>query len=239
MLIHLIIIQFVVFSVGLIFVLRKLFYRQLSSATARLKHLHEENIAREEELKKEFEAIRLQRQQELEKAQKEAQELLKTAKQKAEKLSAGIELQAKQQAQELFEKTRLALEKMEHDLAVGYKERSISLALDMIKALFSEQNEQTLQRQLIMELIEEIKNIKVDSLPAKTKEAKVISALPLTTDEKEKLAQALSSKVGTAVVLADSCDKELIAGLVIQMGPVKIDGSLRNKLRKITPHLRG
>lgn len=237
MLLQLIIIQVVTF-IGLLFVLRMLFYRQLGSAVTRLKRLHEENISKEEELRKELEAIRLERQEELKKAHEEADKIVKAAKAKSEKVSVGIEGEAQRQAEELSGRTKLSLERMEHDMAAKYRERSIELSMRMLKAIFSEQSEEALQRQLISELIGEIKNLKEDIFAADSKKAKVTSALPLTAAEKEKLARALSAKTGGQVDMEESCDEELIAGLTIQMGAVTIDGSLRNKLKKIIPHLK-
>lgn len=237
MLIQLIIIQAVTF-VGLLFVLRMLFYRQLGSAVTRLKRLHEENVSKEDALRKELEAIRLERQEELKKAREEADGIIKAARAKSEKVSAGIESEAKKQAEELSEKTKLAAQRMGHDLAVKYKEKSIELSMRALKALFSEQGQEAFQHQLISELIGEIKNLKEDSFTSKSKEARVSSALPLAAAEKEKLAHALSAKTGCAVDIKESRDEGLIAGLVIQMGSVTIDGSLRNKLEKIIPHLK-
>lgn len=237
MLIQLLIIQVITF-IGLLFLLRLLFHKQLGTAVTRLKHLHEENLAKEEELKKELEAIKLQRDKELEGARQEADKLIKEARAKSEKMSGNIQSEAKKQAQEFTDKTKAGLEKMERDLEKKYLDEAIETSMEILKAVFSEQSQEVLAHQLISELISEVKNLSEDKFTAKTKEAKVASAYPLNSAEKEKLAHILSAKTGLAVELKETRDPALIAGLTIQMGVLTIDGSLRNKLKKIVPYLK-
>ena len=237
MLIQLLIIQVITF-IGLLFLLRLLFHKQLGTAVTRLKRLHEENLAKEEELKKELEAIRLERDKELERAKQEADKIIKEARAKSEKVSGNIESEAKKQAQEFAERTKADLEKMERDLAKKYLDEAIEASMDILKTVFSEQSQEALGHQLISELISEVKNLGDDKFSVKSKEAKVASAYPLTSAEKEKLAHILSAKTGLSVELKETKDPGLIAGLVIQMGALTIDGSLRNKLKKIVPYLK-
>jgi F-type H+-transporting ATPase subunit b len=237
MLIQLLIIQAVTF-IGLLVLLRFLFYKQLGTAVTRLKHLHEENLAKEEELKKELEAIKLEREKELERARQESERLIKEARTKSEKISANMESEAKKQAQELAEKTKADLGKMEKDLAKKYMDEAIEASMEIFKAVFSEQSQEALQHELISELIAEVKNLGEDKFVVKSKDAKVISAYPLTGAEKEKLAHILSGKTGLSVELKETKNPDLIAGLVIQMGALTIDGSLKNKLKKVVPYLK-
>ena len=215
MLIQLLIIQVVTF-IGLLVLLRFMFYKQLGTAVTRLKRLHEENLAKEEELKKELEAIKLEREKELQKAKQEADQLIKEARVKSEKISGNIESEAKKQAQELAEKTKMDLEKKEKDLSKKYLDEAIEASIEIIKAAFSEQSQEALGHQLISELILEVRNLGEDKFTVKSKEAKVVSAFPLTDEEKKKLAQILSAKTGLSVELKEVKDENLIAGLVIQ-----------------------
>jgi len=237
MLIQLLVIQVITFIV-LIVVLRIAFYKQLNSALTRLKKLHEENLAREEELKKEVEKIKLERESELKRAKEEAERLVKEAKAKSEKIGADIQEAAKLQAQRTELESKLGMERLGKELMTQYQDHAIDLSIEILKSAFTGQGQEALQNQLISELIDEIKNIDHGKFTVKTKEVKISSAYPLASNGKKELAHVLSEKVGVAVELHESQDPDIIAGLIIQIGPLTIDGSLKNKLKKIVPYLR-
>jgi ATP synthase F1 delta subunit len=149
-----------------------------------------------------------------------------------------LQAQAKQQATDVMEKAKAEIEKAERELALGYQDRSIDLAVKMIQFMFSEQGKEALQHQLISETIAEIKTLEAERFNQKTEEVKVSSAYPLTKEEKENLAKVLSAKFGAAVKLQESQNKDIIVGLVIKTGTLIIDSSLKNKLKKIIPYLK-
>jgi len=234
---QLIIIQVITF-VMLIFVLRMLFYRQLNSALARLRHLHEENIKREEELKKEIEKTKEERDIELSRAKDEAGQIIKEAKEKAEKTGQNIKDQAKDEAGNILEQSKLQLAALEKSLNSNYQEMALDLSVKMLEVTFTGQGKEGLQRQLIAELIAEIRNIEKDRFTVKSNQVKITSACPLDPQHVEELSGILAEKTGQAVQLKEEIDAKLIAGLVIEIGAFIIDGSLKNKLRKAVPYLK-
>ena len=64
-------------------------------------------------------------------------------------------------------------------------------------------------------------------------EAKLISAKELQDDEVEQIKKELFAKFGSKINLDFRVDKELISGLIIQVGSIMIDNSMKNKLKQI------
>ena len=64
-------------------------------------------------------------------------------------------------------------------------------------------------------------------------EAKLISSKTLTDKEIENIKTDLSKNFGSNINLNYKVDKSLLAGLIIQVGSIMIDNSLKNKLKII------
>ena len=67
----------------------------------------------------------------------------------------------------------------------------------------------------------------------------VTSAVPLSAAQQEALAAALGRKTGKQLILATDTDPALVGGLVVRLGDLVIDGSIRTKLAQLRQHLAG
>ena len=63
--------------------------------------------------------------------------------------------------------------------------------------------------------------------------AKLTSSKELKDDEVEKIKKELFAKFGSKINLDYKVDKDLISGLIIQVGSIMIDNSMKNKLKQI------
>ena len=67
----------------------------------------------------------------------------------------------------------------------------------------------------------------------------VSSALPLTAEQSDKLAQALSRRLRRTVRLTATVDPSLIGGAVVRAGDFVIDGSLRGRVERLANTMAG
>lgn len=237
MLTQLILIQFSAFII-LIFVLRILFYRHLNSALKRLRELQEEALAKEAKIKEELDRLKLVKLAEVDKGRLEAKRLMEDAKKQSEALRAKLEEDARQESQKIIAQGKEIVDKMQKNLAASIELRALNLAMEMIKYTFTEKGLESVQHQLMEELVAEIENLDKERVSVKSGRAKVISSSALTEDEKERIKKTLSSNLGYELVIEETIDPALITGFMIQIGEFVIDGSLRNKLQKAIPYIK-
>jgi F-type H+-transporting ATPase subunit delta len=67
--------------------------------------------------------------------------------------------------------------------------------------------------------------------------AEVITAKPLTEDQKSSLAAALEKRLGLKVELEEIVDPDLIGGAIVKAGDMVIDGSAKGRIEKLTTAL--
>jgi F-type H+-transporting ATPase subunit delta len=68
-------------------------------------------------------------------------------------------------------------------------------------------------------------------------EARVVSARPVSDEQKAAITAALRKRLGREVELVCEVDVDLIGGAVIRAGDLVIDGSLRGRLEKLAASL--
>lgn len=71
----------------------------------------------------------------------------------------------------------------------------------------------------------------------KTIEVSVTAAQPISSEQQEKLASALSAKLERTVTMQVAVDSSLIGGAVVRAGDTVIDGSIRGRLAKLAEAL--
>jgi F-type H+-transporting ATPase subunit delta len=79
----------------------------------------------------------------------------------------------------------------------------------------------------------------IEKLVARAAEAKnrvvaeVRTAVPMTDDQRTRLAEALGKATGKSVEVKSIVDPSVLGGVVAQVGDTVIDGSIRNKLEQL------
>jgi F-type H+-transporting ATPase subunit delta len=70
-----------------------------------------------------------------------------------------------------------------------------------------------------------------------TVEVAVVSAIALSTEQQDKLTQALSARLKRKVHMHTSVDAALLGGAVVRAGDLVIDGSLKGRLQRLATDL--
>lgn len=83
---------------------------------------------------------------------------------------------------------------------------------------------------VIDEMVREVKGIK---------DIQVISAVKMHSTQKKNFAEKLKKAIGQDVAIQETVDPSLLGGLVIHMGSLMIDDSLKTKLERLTHTMKG
>lgn len=234
---YLLIIQMVAVFV-ILFYLRWLLYGDVTKALKRLQKRNQENLEREKALKEELERAKREAKREVEEGRQQARNIKDQSKETAEKNSEEILIKTRKEVKRLINEAARDCQKKEAELTVGMQTKAVYLAIDIVKYVFTEENQDILHSELINDLLTEIEKITEDKMKAEGNKGEITSACKLNDGQKKKLTKILSSKLGKEVELSEKVDKDIVAGLVIKLGGFVIDGSLKNKFKRILPLLK-
>ncbi|OQX54062.1 MAG: ATP synthase F1 subunit delta, partial [Candidatus Omnitrophica bacterium 4484_213] len=209
-----------------------LFQRHLGFALGRLHNLNQDVLNKEEELRKRQEEIEIEYAEKMKQAAQEVEEIRNKANEEALLARDKILDQAKTEKAKLIERAIAEKRKQEKQLETKIAQQGRSLASNLIEYIFSKEIKEAIHIQLVDELIEKLQATSHKLQARNNEQAEITSVYPLKAEQKKRLIKTLSEKVGQNIELKEKIDKEIIGGVIIKLGDIVIDGSLKNKLRK-------
>jgi F0F1-type ATP synthase delta subunit len=234
---ELILLQVITFAV-VIAVLHFLFGSQLKVALNRLQVLHQESLEKEEILNKELERAKVQVDAEIARSKEEAKHIIENAKQSAERVGREAAERAQVEAKKLIDEAQERSKRLESEVLASVDEKAVGLSQELIRYIFTQEDQKVLHVHLIDELIEELKKIDKARLAVQAQHAEVLTSWPLSTQEKQDLEEVLTAKLGREIPVEEKSDPSLIFGIVIRLGGLVVDGSLKNKLARAVQAMR-
>lgn len=237
LILQLIIIQVVTF-IALVFVLRKLLFTEASLEVKRLQRLSEENEKRAEELRKKAEEAKREYEEKIKKAEEDTKRMEEEAQKEIERLHSQAVERAKAEAEKIISQARNSKEKMREEVKNELEEKAVYFACDLVKGAFDEKIYKNAHDELVDSIIHGLEHIDENKISDKVKVAEIVSPFPVNTQEKERIKKIISKKASRQIDLKEKLDKDLIAGAIVKIGDLIIDGSLSNRLEETRARLR-
>ena len=224
------IIILIIFFVVLIFVLRRLLEKNVSTATRHLESMAEDYIRKEEEIRRKLNDAELEARKIVDRAQSEAEETKTQIIREAQAYKDKILQEAQAQSEEIIQKAensrKLLIAEMEEKINQEAIKKSVELIEKALPSKICEDLHDHWLEELINSGFEGLGNL---NLSEEVEEVEVISAFPLKERQRQGLLNIIEGRIGRKFSLKEEINPQVIAGVIIRIGSLVLDGSLKNR----------
>lgn len=219
--------------IGFVVVLRAILIRYSTQATGHLQQLTQEAAAQEQVLRKKIEAADARAQEQMAKATEEAQQAKQRLLQEAEQARQQLVDQARQEGERIVAQAMQAREALQREMTRLIEQRATERACELLQEALPEPLRKATHTQWMDDLLQN-GWISTDRLETQEeiREARVVSAFPLTATQRKTLLERLQAAVGSPLTVQESVDPKIVAGVTITLGHLVLDGSLVSKLQE-------
>lgn len=233
----LLLIQLLVFG-GLALLLRQLLTRNITGATAHLQKLSQDYAEKDQQAKKRLEEAEQYYQKTLAKAQEEIHQLKAQFEKETQEAKDKILKQAHIESEEIVQRANKTKQVILSEIEDRITKEAIEKACELVEDVLSGQFKLGVHSVWVDDLIENgFKQMNQLHIGDDITEAKVTSALPLEKNQRNKLSQKIKSVFKKNITIKEEVDPKIVAGIVITIGNLVLDGSLRGRIREKIKHV--
>jgi len=227
-----IVLQVVIFA-GLVILLRRILSRNLLSAASHLQGLSAEYTRRHEELKRQMKEAERQYREQLEKAQAESEQLMLQARQDAESAKARTLAEARSESEQIIKQAMESSNGLKSEYEERVNRGAIRRAAELVQQVLPGAIRKEMQAQWLDDLLKDgLSQLKQLTTHEDIHQVRVTSAFKLSDSQNKTLRSHLEKQLGREISIQEKVDERLVAGLVISVGNLVLDGSLQSKIRE-------
>jgi F0F1-type ATP synthase membrane subunit b/b' len=230
LIVSIIVLQIVIF-LSLILLFRRILTRNIASATKHLDELNQEYDKKEKEAQRHLDEAKQKSQEIISKAADEAEKKREEIMKKAESERTEMLKAARTQSDDIMEQADKSRAALIAEIEERIAKEAVKKASELIQCALPEELKLATHAQWTKELIDKgfdkLGEVKVVE---GTKEIKVITPFPLKDADKTRLERKVNEFLGKKMELKEELDPKVVAGIVVEIGSLVLDGSLRNKI---------
>ncbi len=212
--------------------IRVILVGQAKHATIRVKQVEDEVRKKEEDIKREIEEHERDFTEKKAEAERQLNAHREEAKRDAARLKEQSVAEAKKESQKILEQAHKNEQKIKDLIARQMEDKAVEYGGRVFKLVFSDLMTGELNKQFINELIDALDEIEKGSITVDSPEADIVTSHALDPDQKMRLESVLRETFHDKATVNESTDESLLGGLVLKMGSLEIDGSLRNRYQE-------
>jgi F0F1-type ATP synthase delta subunit len=234
----LVLIQLVVFT-ALIFFLKMLLTRNISSATSQLHEMNSDYNQKVEDANRKKADVDKYYDEMLRKAKTDAEKTKVQILKEVQEAKDSLILEARRQSEEIISQAHKAQETAMGELDKQINNRAVDKACELLGLVLNSNTAILLHALWVKELLkvglDEIERL---NLPEDMTEIRVQTAFAMDAADKATIEKAVHKIIHREVPVVEEVHPELIAGLKITLGSLVIDGSLKYKIKEVSKDVK-
>jgi hypothetical protein len=155
-----------------------------------------------------------------------------------EKMREQVVEEARREAADVMDKARKSERKLREQVALEMEEKAVDFGGRVFRLVFSDRLNKIVNSQFVDELLDALEETDATGISVEASTAEFSSSHPLETAQKERLQSILADKFGVNIEVNESVREELLAGLVMKIGSLEIDGSLLSRYQEAVIELK-
>jgi F0F1-type ATP synthase delta subunit len=222
---------------AMIYVFRRIINQNVTVATHHLDELNHDFEEKQKKIDVLLQEAKAQAQQITQKAGEEGEKQKTETIQAAEKERDKVIQEARTHAEEMVQQAEKSRYQLLADLDERIEKASVRKACELIGLVLPETFRKEVHAHWAQDLLKGgLSQLEQVRLPQELKEVKITSAFPLEEEERQALVKKIKAKVGN-IPFKEEVDPAIVAGFVISLGSLMIDGSLKGKIEEQAKHV--
>ena len=227
-----ILIQISVFVV-VIFMMQRIFNKNVVSATKQLDEINQDYTRKETEAVRQLEEAKREAQEIMDKASLEAEKTRMQAVKEAEMEKDRIVKQAHAQGEDMVRQADKTRQMLLAEMDERIEKEAIKKSCELIPSVLPDKFKKDIHSEWVKDLLTDgLNQVERLHIPKDVKEIKLATAFTLDEPTKQTIAKKLKSILGHDPILQEEVDTKIVAGIIITIGSLVLDGSFKNKIQE-------
>lgn len=222
----------------IIFVIKRMLLSDTMKAVATIKQVEAEVRKKEETIRMEIDVHEKEFQKKKKEAEAELEEKRKQSEKEIEQKRESILAEAKKESDNIMEQAKKNEEKFRQQLAQDMEEKAVDYAGQVFQMVSSDQMSSELNKALIGELLDALEEVDSSAITVDGSDAHFTSSHPIEPDQKQRLEGLIKEKFGVEIKVEENIDESILGGLVMKLGSLEIDGSLKNRYQEAVAEVK-
>lgn len=207
-------------------------------AVNRVRQVEDEVRKKEEDIRREIEEHERDFAEKKAEAERQLQAHRDEARREAAHLKEKAVAEAKKESQKIIEQATRNEQKIRDQIARQMEDKAVEYGGRIFKLVFSDLLTGELNGLFNNELIDALNEIEQGAITVDSGDARITVSHAMADEQRGRLEAILREKFHKDAVIQETVDESLLAGLILKMGSLEIDGSLRNRYQEAVQEVK-